>query len=178
MKQSFLGLAPCLLAGPGKAADSSSIAQRYGAAAQKLIDAALADKSSTARLEYLCDRIGNRLSGSESLERAIEWAASEMNSAGLTNVRTPPVMVPHWVRGKESAEILYPMHKPLRMIGLGMSVGTPPDGIAGEVVPVENPNKPAALGREKVQGKIVLYTADADDKTYRTPGYRQAVPGA
>jgi len=84
-------------------------------------------------------------------------------------------MVPHWVRGKESAEMLSPMRKPLTMIGLGMSVGTPPGGIDGEIVPVDSPDKLAMLGREKVQGKIVLYTADADSKTYRTPGYRQAV---
>jgi len=68
-----------------------------------------------------------------------------------------------------------PIEKPLTMIGLGMSVGTPPDGITGEVLPVENSNLLAALSREKVAGKIVLFTAANDDKTYRTPGYRQAV---
>jgi hypothetical protein len=175
LKQWLLALLLYLLTCPVRSAEPASIAQRYGGAAQKLIEAALADKHSTDRLEYLCDRIGNRLSGSESLERAVEWAASEMKSAGLTNVRTPVVMVPHWVRGKESAEMIAPLRKPLRMIGLGMSVGTPADGIEGEILPLESPDKLAMLGREKVQGKIVLYTADADDKTYRTPGYRQAV---
>jgi hypothetical protein len=104
MKPSPLVLLMCLLTSAAAAADSSSIARQYGATAQKLIDAALADNHSTARLRYLCDRIGNRLSGSEALERAIEWAASEMKSGGLTNVQTPPVMVPHWVRGRESVE--------------------------------------------------------------------------
>ena len=157
------------------AADSSSISDRYGDVAQKLIAGALADQSSTTRLEYLCDRIGNRMSGSASLERAIQWAAVEMKAAGLENVQTPPVMVPHWVRGKESVVMLEPTEKPLMMIGLGMSVGTGEQGITAEVVPAENPDQLAALGREKVAGKIVLFTADADEKTYRSPGYRQAV---
>ena len=153
----------------------SKISEKYGDTAQKLIAAALRDTDGLARLQYLCDRIGNRLSGSASLERAIEWAAAEMRKAGLENVRTPPVKVPHWVRGNESAVMLEPVHKPLWMIGLGMSVGTPPEGITGEVVAVENPNLLPALGRDKVAGKIVLYTAASDEKTYRTPGYRQAV---
>jgi Zn-dependent M28 family amino/carboxypeptidase len=157
------------------AADPSPIAETYRGVVEQLIAAALSDQHSTARLEYLCDRIGNRLSGSASLERAIEWSAQEMTKAGLTNVQTPPVKVPHWVRGNESATLLSPITRRLDIIGLGMSVGTPRDGITAEVVPAENLDKLAALGSEHVAGKIVLFTADADEKTYRTPGYRQAV---
>src|SRR3984893_5270220 len=118
-----------LVAGGLVAAQPTNIAEQYREPAQKLIAAALADDEGLARLQYLCDRIGNRLSGSASLERAIEWAAAEMKKAGLENVRTPPVKVPHWVRGRESAAMLEPVAKPLTMIGLGMSVGTPQQGI-------------------------------------------------
>jgi len=83
-----------LVTGLAAAANAESLAERYQAVAQKLITAALADSHSTDRLEYLCDRIGNRLSGSASLERAIEWSAEEMRKAGLENVQTPPVTVP------------------------------------------------------------------------------------
>jgi hypothetical protein len=149
-----IAIAVCLLA----AASGQSISERYGSIAQKLISAALADKSSTARLEYLCDRIGNRLSGSAALERAVEWSAAEMKNAGLENVQAPPVMVPHWVRGEESAVMLKPIRKTLEMIGLGMSVGTPPGGITGQVVVARNADNLAALGREKASGRIVLFT--------------------
>jgi hypothetical protein len=176
MKNTRVILKLALAAGCCFAADESrSVAVLYTGPAQKLIAAALADSHSLDRLQYLCDRIGNRLSGSDSLERAVEWAAAEMRSAGLTNVRTPPVKVPHWVRGSESAVMLAPVRKPLDMIGLGMSVGTPPQGITAEVIPVETPSRLAELGREKIAGKIVLYTSPNDDKTYRTPGYKQAV---
>ena len=45
------------------------------------------------------DTFGHRLSGSESLEDTIEWAAGEMKKDGLENVHLEPVKVPHWVRG-------------------------------------------------------------------------------
>jgi hypothetical protein len=146
-----------LVAGALVAAQPTNIAEQYRETAQKLIAAALADGEGLERLQYLCDRIGNRLSGSASLDRAIEWAAVEMKKAGLENVRTPPVKVPHWVRGRESAAMLEPVSKPLTMIGLGMSVGTPKQGVTADVVAVSSFDQLVALGRDKVAGKIVLF---------------------
>src|SRR5689334_21012730 len=122
------------------------------------------------RLAWLTDRIGNRLSGSESLERAIAWAVSEMKRDGLDNVRAEKVMVPHWVRGEESLELLEPEGRKLSMLGLGNSVGTPPEGVTAEVVVVRNFDELEALG-EKVRGRVVLYNAPF--VTYgQTVGYR------
>src|SRR5947199_7875045 len=118
------------------AAEPSGVSEKYKDPADKLIAAALADQEGLQRLQYLCDRIGNRISGSASLERAITWAAGEMKKAGLENVRTPPVKVPKWVRGKESAVLLTPVQKPLTLLGLGMSVGTPVEGITADLVAV------------------------------------------
>jgi carboxypeptidase Q len=129
------------------------------ATANKLIDAALADDAGLKRLEYLCYRIGNRLSGSQALDKAIAWSADEMKAAGLANVRTIPVKVPHWVRGRESAEMLEPLAKPLFMLGLGNSIATPPDGITADVVAVSTFDELEKLGRRGVEGKIVLYDA-------------------
>jgi hypothetical protein len=160
------------------AAEPANISQQYGATSEKLIAAALSDTEGMQRLEYLCDRIGNRLSGSASLGRAIEWAAAEMKKAGLENVQTPPVSVPHWVRGKESATMLTPVVKPLTMIGLGMSVGTPAGGITGEVVTVNTFDELTALGRGKVAGKIVLFNPDwqgyGQTVMYRSSGPSEA----
>ena len=146
-----------LVAGALVAAQPTNITEQYRETAQKLIAAALADGEGLERLQYLCDRIGNRLSGSASLERAIEWSAAEMKKAGLENVRTPPVKIPHWVRGRESAVMLEPVAKPLTMIGLGMSVGTPKQGVTANVVAVSSFDQLVALGRDKIAGKIVLY---------------------
>src|SRR5216684_5827257 len=43
------------------------------------------------------------------------------------------------------------------MLGLGMSVATPPGGITADVVVVSDFNELTRLGRNGVQGKIVLY---------------------
>ncbi|HEX7774235.1 MAG TPA: hypothetical protein VF435_17550 [Pyrinomonadaceae bacterium] len=67
----------------------------HRAAAARIIGAALTSDRAYERLAYLTDRIGNRLSGSKSLERAIEWAVTEMKRDGLDNVRAEKVMVPH-----------------------------------------------------------------------------------
>ena len=68
-------------------AEAQTISEKYGETAPKLIAAALSDTDGLARLQYLCDRIGNRLSGSASLERAIEWSADEMRKAGLSDCK-------------------------------------------------------------------------------------------
>ena len=136
---------------------SQDLTEKYKPAADKLIDAALADNEGYKRLEYLCYRIGNRLSGSESLQRAIAWSVEQMKAVGLTNVRVIPTKVPHWVRGPESARMVAPLDKPLHMLGLGMSIGTPPGGITADVVAVSTFDELAALGADKVKGKIVVY---------------------
>src|ERR1019366_8055694 len=88
---------------------SADLTERYRATAGKLIQAALADTEGYDRLAYLCYRIGNRLSVSASLEKAIAWSVEQMKAAGLSNVRVIPTKVPHWVRGAESARILTPL---------------------------------------------------------------------
>src|SRR5258706_10847935 len=70
------------LAGALVAADPNTISEKYREPSRKLIEAALDSRDGLQRLQYLCDRIGNRLSGSASLERAVEWSAAEMRKAG------------------------------------------------------------------------------------------------
>ncbi len=131
-------------------------AEDYRDEAAALIGAALTDDTAYRRLAYLADRIGHRLSGSPQLAEAVRWAVAEMKRDGLDNVRAEKVMVPHWVRGEESLELLEPVGRKLVMLGLGGSVGTPPEGVAGEVTVVRSFDELEALG-EKVRGKIVLY---------------------
>ena len=132
---------------------AQDLTSQYRETADKLIDAALADREGYERLAYLCYRIGNRLSGSPALERAVAWSAEQMKAAGLSNVRIIPAKVPHWVRGEESARMVAPLDKPLHMLGLGMSVGTPPEGITAEVVAVSDFDELEKLGRGQSAGQ-------------------------
>jgi len=160
------------------AQETANLTEQYRATADKLIQAALADTEGYNRLEYLCYRIGNRLSGSPALERAITWSVEQMKAAGLVNTRVIPTKVPHWVRGAESGKILTPLEEPLHMLGLGMSVGTPPGGITADVVAVSSFDDLTKLGRDQVQGKIVVYnyvfTGYGSGRNYRQSGASRA----
>jgi len=159
------------------------LAAKYKADADRIIDAGMKDNDGYAALTYLCDHIGKRLSGSPQLNVAIAWGADLMRKAGLENVRVQPVMVPHWVRGGESGSIVAPVVKPLHMLGLGMSVGTPKEGITAPVVFVPSFAALDALTPEQVKGKIVVYNPGwhgyGVNSQYRTAGpSRAAAKGA
>jgi carboxypeptidase Q len=149
----------------------------YREPAARLIGAALADRFAWERLARLTDTIGNRLSGTPQLDRAIRWAADEMRRDGLENVHTERVMVPHWVRGAESAEIVAPAPHALVMLGLGNSVGTPAGGVQAEVVVVHSFEELDAAGA-RVRGRIVLfnvpYTSYGDTVRFRSAGPSRA----
>ncbi|MEJ5370270.1 MAG: M28 family peptidase, partial [Bryobacteraceae bacterium] len=164
-RRDLLGAAPAvMMARRARAAEMAA----YEETARRIMDAALADDRGWAKLEWLCDRIGARLSGSKALEQAVRWAAEEMRKRGLENVATPAVQVPVWVRGKESAWMVEPREARLAMLGLGGSVGTPEEGITAEVVCVESFEELEKLGAGAVQGKVVAY-----NQPWR--GYRETV---
>ena len=121
-------------------------------AASRLLGEALASDFAWQRLAELGDTFGHRLSGSKALEEAIDWAVAQMRKDGLENVRKEPVKVPHWVRGRESLEILTPHPSALVMLGLGNSVGTPADGVEAELLVVRTFDELDAAG-PKVKGQ-------------------------
>ncbi|HXI19942.1 MAG TPA: M20/M25/M40 family metallo-hydrolase, partial [Gemmatimonadales bacterium] len=168
------GLLAAAVTGPLRAQTPDSIPARYQEAATRIVAAALADSSAYDRLGRLVDGFGHRLSGSASLERAIDWVLAEMKRDGLANAHTEPVMVPHWVRGRESAELVSPRPAPLPMLGLGMSVGTPKRGITAPVLVVNSFDELRAHAAE-VKGKMVLF--DVPFTTYdETVQYRGRGP--
>jgi hypothetical protein len=171
LRQGLIGFIALGLA----AQPAGNLTEQYREVATKLIDAAMADQGGMEKLSYLCDRIGNRLSGSIGLEKAVAWAAAQMNHDGLVNVSTPRVKVPHWVRGNESASITEPVNKRLAMLGLGGSVATPKRGITADVVPVSSFEELDRKGRAAVEGKIVLFNVPYEGYG-RTVVYRTAGP--
>ncbi len=128
----------------------------YREPAARLVGESMAHDFAWQRLAVLTDTIGHRLSGTPQLDRAIEWATREMKRDGLENVHTEPVMVPKWVRGQESADILEPARHAIAMLGLGDSIGTPPGGIEAEALVVRSFEELDANAR-KVLGRIVVF---------------------
>jgi carboxypeptidase Q len=136
--------------------EAQSIADRYRADANRIIDAALTDSTAWNRVAELTETYGNRLSGSQSLEKAIDWVIAKMKADGLQNVRGEPVMVPHWVRGAESAQLVLPREQNLPMLGLGGSIATPAGGISADVIVVSSFSDLKSKAAQ-ARGKIVLY---------------------
>ena len=130
--------------------------QQYREPSARLIGEALGSTFAWDRLAVLTDTIGHRLSGSPALDRAIQWALAEMTRDGLENVHAEKVMVPKWVRGHESAEIVEPAHHTMTMLGLGDSVGTKSEGVQGEVL-VVNSFEELDARSASARGRIVLF---------------------
>ncbi len=133
---------------------------------------------------HLTDNIGPRLAGSPQAQQAVTYIASEMRKLGL-QVTLEKCTVPHWVRGAERAELVeFSGQAPnttqkVVLTALGGSVATPPQGITADVVVVNSFDELNALGRDKVQGKIVLYNAKFDKQLaaagFALDAYGQAV---
>jgi hypothetical protein len=142
----------------------------------ELMAAARTDTLAMPRLAELSDDIGARLCGSPEFERAVAWGERVLREDGHENVRVEPVPVPHWVRGEERLELLAPVRRPLAMLGLGGSVGTP--GIEAPVTVVHSFDELSPA----VAGTIVLFCVppapgDTAGAHYgRTARYRAAGP--
>jgi carboxypeptidase Q len=148
--------------------------ERHRSDAERLLAAAVRDSTAYHRLARLTDTFGPRPSGSQSLERAIDWIVAEMKKDGFDRVYTEPVMVAHWVRGAESAVMEKPRRKALNILGLGRSVGTRPGGISAPVLVV---NDFADLRRNatKAKGRIIVYDFPFDTTLHPFVAYGQAV---
>ncbi len=168
----WTALTPAAMAQKKKTAPPNPIQREYQAAADRIIAAATADSAAWNKLAELTDGFGNRLSGSEALERAIDWIIAKMKSEGLENVRGEPVMVPKFVRGHEKAELLEPRYLNMPMLGLGQSVATPKGGTTAEVLVVSSFDDLKAHAAQAA-GKIVLFDVPFTDYG-QTVAYRVA----
>jgi carboxypeptidase Q len=173
---SCLALA-CLFAATTHAQSSSGWFTSFRQDAERLIKAATADDFAWRRLAEMTDTYGARLGGSENLTRAIGWALETMKADGLENVRGDRVMVPNWVRGRESAEIVDPARHTLTILGLGGSAATPAGGLEADVLVATSFDDLHAKSAD-ARGRIVLlnvpYTNYSETVTYRTGAARAA----
>ncbi len=136
---------------------------------KKLQQAALTSDYAYRQVAHLANNIGPRLSGSAQAQQAVEYVAGELKALGL-EVRLEKVMVPHWVRGEETAALTeYPGQAPgteqkVILTALGGSVATPPAGLTADVIVARDFDELKSLGKERVQGKIVLINYPFDRK--------------
>src|SRR6266481_894863 len=134
---------------------------------KQLQKAALESNYAYQQVAHLANNIGPRLSGSAQAAKAVDYVAAELKALGC-DVQIEKVMVPHWVRGEESAALVqFPGQAPnttqkIVLCALGGSVATPKNGIEAEVLVVKNFDELKSMPREKVAGKIVLFNYPFD----------------
>jgi hypothetical protein len=142
---------------------------------KRLQQAALASDYAYHQVAHLANNIGPRLSGSAQAAKAVDYVASELKALGC-EVQLEKVLVPHWVRGEETAALVqFPGQAPgtaqkIVLCALGPSVATPPGGIEAEVIAFKNFDELKSLPRDKVAGKIVLFNYRFD-KQMATEGH-------
>lgn len=131
---------------------------------RKMYNEALANGHAYKNLEYLCKKIGPRLSGSAGAQKAVEWTKKVMEDYALDTVYLQEVMVPHWERGaKETAYILAGKTKiTVPVAALGSSVSTSKQGITAGVVEVKSFDELKSLGEKVIKGKIVFFNRPFD----------------
>jgi len=128
---------------------------------KQLQKAALESDYAYRQVAHLANNIGPRLSGSAQAAKAVEYVAAELKALGC-NVQLEKVMVPHWVRGEESAALVqFPGQAPnttqkIVLCALGGSVATPKNGIEAEVLVVKNFDELKSMPREIFFVKIRL----------------------
>jgi len=173
-----------MLAAQQPAATPVTYPPQLVAALKRIQQAALESDYAYRQVAHLSNNIGPRLSGSPQDKHAVEYVAAEMKRLGLV-VQLEKVTVPHWVRGEETGALIqFPGMAPnttqkIVLTALGGSVATPASGLTADVVVVKSFDELEALGRKKVEGKLVLFNVIFDKQLaaqgFAGPAYGQAV---
>lgn len=137
---------------------------------RKIYDEALGNGHTYKNLEYLCKKIGPRLSGSVNAQKSVEWTKKLMEDYGFDRVYLQELMVPHWERGvKEIAYIIEGKTRiPVPIAALGGSIASPAEGISAPIIEVQNFEELRALGEPAVKGKIIFFNRPFDSKLFDT----------
>jgi len=146
---------------------------------KEIYDAALMNGQSYEMLEFLSNSIGGRLSGSPEAAAAVEFTRQKMIEFGFDTVFLQPVMVPHWVRGKQEIGRIISGKSgsiDVNVCALGNSVGTGSAGVSSTIIEVHDFEELEKLGKSKIEGNIVFFNRPMDPAFIQTfSAYRGAV---
>ena len=151
---------------------------------KRIQQAALSSDYAYRQVAHLSNNIGPRLTGSKQAAKAVEYVANELKAIGC-EIQLEKVMVPHWIRGEETAALVnWPAMaegttQKILLCALGGSVATPKEGVTADVVTAKNFEELKAMPRDKVAGKIVLFNYAFDKQmaaqSYSGQAYGEAV---
>jgi hypothetical protein len=118
-----------------------------------------------SRVEYLADRIGPRLTGSEQLRQAQRWALAELKKLGAENVHEEAYDFGlAWTRGVDSARLLTQNSIRFRVDQLAWSPATK-GAVQGELLLVDARNLEELKAYSgQLKGRILLRTNPSDKR--------------
>jgi carboxypeptidase Q len=160
-----LGHVPVMAAGPSPVLLEEAATLR---------DAALAEADPWRHAWSLTTEVGPRLAGSAGDRAAVAWALANLADLGFDDIRPQTVIVPAWQRGEAEVRITRPFPQPLAAVALGLTVGTPEEGIEGPVLRFESLAELEAAPAREVRGHIV-FIDEPMQRTRDGSGYRPAV---
>ncbi|CAN7938681.1 unnamed protein product [Ixodes hexagonus] len=79
------------------------------------------------------DSFSQRMLGSATLEKSIDHLVAQLRLERFQDVRTEDVLAVRWQRQREVALLVSPERQPLKILGLGGSIGTPPGGVTASL---------------------------------------------
>ncbi|RWS00268.1 carboxypeptidase Q-like protein, partial [Dinothrombium tinctorium] len=123
----------------------------------KIIDYVLENETGVTynELAKLIDKFGPRFSGTNELEASIDYIVQQLAEKGF-DVHTEDVEVKHWIRGNETAEIIFPRRQKINILGLGFSIGTNGNTLSSEVLVLRKLEEFEQRSNE-ILGKIVVF---------------------
>ncbi|HCC70057.1 MAG TPA: peptidase M28 family protein [Bacteroidales bacterium] len=144
---------------------------------KSIFNDALTDNTAEEHLLYLCKNTKGRIPGSQEALHAVRYTMGALKEAGADTVWLQEVPVPHWKRGNELAILKSELGSiELTISALGLSVGTGPDGLEGNLMEVHRFEELKEMGEGEIEGKIIFFNRPVDNTMLNTfSGYGGAV---
>jgi hypothetical protein len=124
--------------------------------AVSLRDQAIKDDSAYEILKSLTTEVGSRHPGTPGEKAGIEWGINKLKALGFDKVYTEDVKMNGWVRGLETAEILFPSYQKMIITALGRSKSTPEGGLEAQIVHFESYAELEKAADDSLKGKIAF----------------------
>jgi hypothetical protein len=144
----------------GQSADVTRSAAKPAAELDQELIGSIATRSQLmANLQHLSDVIGPRLTGSQALVRANNWAAKKMEGYGLENVRLEPWEIPvGWERGTATMRMVEPTSgRTIPVVSWAWNPGTK-GKLTGPVIAVTPESRKDLLKQKgKLKGAVLLW---------------------
>jgi carboxypeptidase Q len=160
-------------AGGSRAATVSAASESSGemkAVTQAIVDEIDKHSELMANIEYLCDMIGPRLTGSPNLTQANRWTRDKFQQYGLTNAHLEPWTIEKaWTRGEAKGRVVLPVEQRVLVESAGWSPSTK-GPLRGPVVHVKAQSKDELSPyKGKLKGAWVLLSEVSVQPTPKQP---------